>query len=318
MFDCGIAQAFDRAMIPSPLRSAFALIVCSACLHGASEPLKLWPGAAPGEKPGAPKNDETGKLSDYKVGGRPILILSSISDPTLTVYRPAPEKDTGAAVVVFPGGGYYILAIDHEGTEACEWLNSVGVTAVLVKYRVPRREGRLPYAAPLEDAQRAVGIVRLHAAEWGIDPKRVGVMGFSAGGNLCAVLSAKAGSRTYPRVDAADDQSCRPDFQILVYPAYLVPDNDLYTLAPEVAVTPKTPPAFMVMAEDDGIHVEGILAYGTALKKAGVPFELHAYPTGGHGFGLRPTGNPALEWPSRAEEWMRYAGFLGPKAPAKP
>ena len=305
-------------MNPIPLRCALALALGAACLAAEPEPMNLWPGAAPGEKPGAPKNDEKGKLSDYNVAGRPILILSHISDPTLAVYRPAPDKDTGAAVVVFPGGGYYILAIDHEGTEACSWLNSIGVTAVLVKYRVPRREGRPPYAAPLEDAQRAVGIVRLHAAEWGIDPKRVGVMGFSAGGNLCAVLSAKSGARTYPRVDAADDQPCRPDFQILVYPAYLVPDNDLYTLAPEVAVTPSTPPAFMVMAEDDGIHVENILAYGSALKKAGVPFELHAYPTGGHGFGLRPTGNPATAWPQRAEEWMRYAGLLGGKAAPKP
>ncbi len=298
-------------------RWVLAGVLGAVCLNAEPLPMKLWNGTAPGEKPGAPANDEKGKKSDYNVAGRPILILSSISDPTLAVYKPAPEKDTGAAVVVFPGGGYYILAIDHEGTEACAWLNSIGVTAVLVKYRVPRREGRAPYAAPLEDAQRAFGIVRSHATEWGIDPKRVGVMGFSAGGNLCAVLSANSASRTYPRVDSADDLSCRPDFQILVYPAYLVPDNDLYTLAPEVAVTAATPPTFMVMAEDDGIHVENILAYGIALKKAAVPFELHAYPSGGHGFGLRPTGNPATSWSSRAEEWLRYNGFLGAKGASK-
>jgi len=304
-------------MNPFSRRWALAWVLGGVCLNAEPVPMKLWNGAAPGEKPGAPANDEKGKKSDYNVAGRPILILSAISDPTLAVYKPAPEKDTGAAVVVFPGGGYYILAIDHEGTEACAWLNSIGVTAVLVKYRVPRREGRAPYAAPLEDAQRAVGLVRSHATEWGIDPKRVGVMGFSAGGNLCAVLSANSGSRTYPRVDSADDLSCRPDFQILVYPAYLVPDNDLYTLAPEVAVTAATPPTFMVMAEDDGIHVENILAYGIALKKAAVPFELHAYPTGGHGFGLRPTGNPATLWASRAEEWLRYSGLLGGKGASK-
>ncbi len=275
--------------------------------------MDLWPGDAPGEKTGAAKKNDTGKPSDYLVAGRPILIISNISEPTLEVFRPAKATDTGATVVVFPGGGYYILAIDHEGTEACEWLNSIGETAVLVKYRVPRREGLAPYAAPLQDAQRAVGIVRTHAVEWGLDPKRIGVMGFSAGGNLCAVLSSKAAARTYPRADASDDASCRPDFQLLIYPAYLVPDNDLYRLAPEVAVTEATPPTFMVMAVDDGIHVENVLSYAIALKAAKVPFELHVYPTGGHGFGLRPTGNPATLWPMRAADWLKGRGLLEKK-----
>ena len=138
-------------------------------------------------------------------------------------------------------------------------------------------------------------------------------MGFSAGGNLCAVLSSKAAARTYARVDAADDVSCRPDFQLLIYPAYLVPDNDLYQLAPEVAVTAATPPTFMVMAVDDGIHVENVLSYGIALKSAKVPFELHVYPTGGHGFGLRPTANPATHWPAQAADWLKSQGLLGKK-----
>jgi len=161
--------------------------------------------------------------------------------------------------------------------------------------------------------QRAVGIVRAHASEWRIDPKRIGVMGFSAGGNLCAVLSSKAAERTYPRVDGSDDVSCGPDFQLLIYPAYLVPDNDLHTLAPEVAVSAATPPSFMVMAVDDPIHVENVLAYAGALKEAKVPFELHVYPKGGHGYGLRPDGNTVTSWPARAENWLRSRGLLDRK-----
>jgi acetyl esterase/lipase len=292
---------------------ACALVVAAVCANAQPVPVRLWPGDAPGEKAGSPKKEETSAPGDHLTAGRPIVVVGNVTDPTLAVYKPAPEKDTGTTVVVFPGGGYYILAFDLEGTEACAWLNSVGVTAVLVKYRVPRREGLAPYAAPLQDAQRAVGIVRARAAEWGLDPKRIGVMGFSAGGNLCAVLSSKAGERTYPRVDGSDDVSCRPDFQLLIYPAYLVPDNDLHTLAPEVAVNAATPPSFMVMAVDDPIHVENVLSYSGALKEAKVPFELHVYPQGGHGYGLRPDGKPVTSWPSRAEDWLRSRGLLGGK-----
>ena len=290
-----------------------AMVLTAVCASAQPVPTRLWPGDAPGEKAGAPKKPETIAPADYLKAGRPLSILSNVSDPTLAVYKPAPEKDTGTTVVVFPGGGYYILAIDLEGTEACAWLNSIGATAVLVKYRVPRREGLAPYAAPLQDAQRAVGIVRAHASEWRIDPKRIGVMGFSAGGNLCAVLSSKAAERTYPRVDGSDDVSCGPDFQLLIYPAYLVPDNDLHTLAPEVAVSAATPPSFMVMAVDDPIHVENVLAYAGALKEAKVPFELHVYPKGGHGYGLRPDGNTVTSWPARAENWLRSRGLLDRK-----
>jgi acetyl esterase/lipase len=216
-------------------------------------------------------------------------------------------------VLVCPGGGFYILAMDLEGTEVCEWLNSIGVTGILLKYRVPRREGRPPVAAPLEDAQRAMGIVRSRAAEWAIDPKRIGALGFSAGGELVAALCAGSGARGYARVDAFDDVGCLPDFQVLVYPAYLVPAGGSAP-DPDVAVTSRTPPTFLVMAEDDPlVGVSSSLGYAQALASSKVPLELHVYPTGGHGFGLRPTRETVTAWPQLAAEWMQGRGFLKPR-----
>jgi len=192
----------------------------------------------------------------------------------------------------------------------CEWLNSIGVTGVLLKYRVPKREGRPAYAAPLQDAQRAVGLVRSRAKEWAIDPQRIGVLGFSAGGHLCATLSA-AGGRTYPRVDDADDVSCHPDFQLLIYPGGLVKEGGGRQMGPEVTVARTTPPTFLVMAQDDPVRVENVLAYALAVQEAGVPMELHVYPTGRHGYGLRPTKDYVTTWPQRAADWMRSLGLLG-------
>ena len=289
------------------MRFAFALLAAGVC-HGAeSPPIPLWPGAAPGETGGIGEEHNSAK----KIGGKPIITLTDVSTPTLTLNRALPYKDTGATVIVYPGGGYYILALDLEGTEVCAWLNSIGVNAVLVKYRVPMRKGLAPDAAALQDAQRATSIVRSKAAEWGIDPNRVGVLGFSAGGNLCAVLSAST-ARTYPRVDAADDMSFHPDFQILIYPAYLVKDGG-YEVKPNVAVTAATPQSFLVMAEDDPIHVENVFGYAMALKAANIPMELHVYPTGGHGYGLRPTADNVTTWPDRAADWMRSRGLLQAK-----
>ncbi|HVR36578.1 MAG TPA: alpha/beta hydrolase [Methylomirabilota bacterium] len=194
--------------------------------------------------------------------------------------------------------------------EVCEWLNSMGVTGVLVKYRVPRREGRERYAAPLEDAQRALGLVRHRAAELGIDPERIGVLGFSAGGHLAAALSTNHESRTYDRVDAADAVSCRPDFTVLVYPGYLVVREEGDRVSPELEVTAETPPTFLVMAQDDGVRVENALFYYLALERAGVPSELHVYATGGHGYGLRRTRELVTTWPDRVVDWMRINGWL--------
>lgn len=303
-------MTFPRCVKPHVVRYALGLLGAGMCLGSESPPLKLWPGAAPGEKGGLAPEKDTTTSKDNLIAGRPVIRIGNVSDPTITVYRPDADKDTGAAVVVCPGGGYYILAMDLEGTEVCQWLNSVGVTGVLLKYRVPRREGQPVYAAPLQDAQRAVGVVRSHAGEWGVDPARVGVLGFSAGGDLCAVLSANNARRTYPAVDGADEMSCRPDFQILVYPGGLVKDNAGYVLAPEVAVTARTPPTFLVMALDDPVKVENVMGYAMALKEAKVPMELHVYPTGGHGYGLRPTKDYVTTWPQRATDWMRSRGLL--------
>jgi acetyl esterase/lipase len=264
----------------------------------------------PGDKGGLGAEADTDKPTDKLVGGRSVMKIANVSDPTIAVYRPQADKDTGAAVLVCPGGGYYILALDLEGTEVCEWLNSIGVTGVLLKYRVPRREGRPYYEAPLQDARRAMGIVRSRASEWGIDPKRVGVLGFSAGGNLASALGAATGPRSYPRVDGADDASSRPDFEILIYPGYLVVDGGGYWVNPEVAVMGATPPTFLTMAQDDPVGVANVMGYAMALQQAKVPMELHVYPTGGHGYGLRPTKDFVTTWPQRAADWMRSRGLL--------
>lgn len=277
------------------------------------KPIALWPGAAPGDKGDlGEEKDTTGEAERNGDPKKYIVRLGNVSQPTITVYQPPKEKDTGAAVVVAPGGGYSILAMNLEGTEVCKWLNSVGVTGVLLKYRVPARKDRERYAAPLQDAQRALRIVRHRAKEWGIDRARIGILGFSAGGHLSAVLCANSETRTYPEVDAADKESCRPDFLILIYPAYLATD-DLAHSAPEVKVTPNTPPTFLAMTQDDPVRVEGALMYALALKQAKVPFELHVYPTGGHGYGLRPSNNLVSQWPQRVEGWLTTQGWLKPR-----
>jgi acetyl esterase/lipase len=240
--------------------------------------------------------------------------LSHVSVPTFALYRPAPDRDTGAAVVVCPGGGYGILAIDLEGTEVCQWLNSLGITGVLLKYRVPAPAGKPPYQAPLQDAQRALGLVRSHAAEWKMDARRIGIIGFSAGGDLAALTSTQFGHRTYSPVDQADYVSCRPDFVLLVYPGRLVLKSGP-ELAPELTITSNTPATFLVQTCDDPVHVENSLFYGLALKKAGVPVEMHIFARGGHGYGLRSSENAVSSWPLRAEEWMRGLGVLPGKGP---
>ncbi len=301
------------------LRSTFACAGLAALLISApafaSQPIqviKLWPGTAPGDKGDiGPERDMT-KPKDGLVGGKPVIRLGNVTKPTIALYRPAPEKDTGTAVVVCPGGGYSILAMDLEGTEVCHWLNSIGVTGVLLKYRVPARAGRPRYAAALQDVQRAMGIVRSRAVEWGINRNRIGVLGFSAGGNLGALVSNDYEKRTYSVLDAADQTSCRPDFAILIYPAYLAVKSEPGKLAPELKVTRNTPPTFLVQAEDDPVGVENAIYYALALHKAHVSCELHVYPKGGHGYGLRPSKNLVTTWPQRATDWLRHAGLLTP------
>jgi len=286
------------------------LITLAPLAAGAAEPMPLWPQTAPGEHGDIGVEHDTTKPDGGLVGGKRVIRLGDVSAPNLTVYRPQPARDTGAAVLVCPGGGYQILAMDLEGTEVCEWLNSIGVTGVLLKYRVPARKGLEHYTAALQDAQRAMSLVRDHAAEWKLDPRRIGIMGFSAGGHLSAAASTRFTQRAYEPVDAADQVSCRPDFTLLIYPAYLVrqtgPD-----LSPELTVTSNTPPTFLFQAEDDhSVPVEGSLFYYLALKQAKVPAELHLFATGGHGFGLRGPDATAQTWPKLAEVWLRGRGVL--------
>jgi acetyl esterase/lipase len=270
----------------------------------------LWPGKAPGEKGDIGPEADTTKASDNMVAGQRVVRLGKVSEPTISIYRPPAEKDTGAAVMVCPGGGYHILAMDLEGTEVCQWLNSIGITGVLLKYRVPRRQGLEKHAAPGQDAQRALGIIRQRASEWRINPQRIGGLGFSAGGHLAAWLSTNYERRTYDKVDAADEASCRPDFAVLVYPGYLTVKEENDQVAPDLNITSNTPPAFIVMSQDDPVRVENALGYALALKKAKVPFEMHVYPTGGHGYGLRSSEHAVTTWPQRAGEWMRGLGLL--------
>jgi acetyl esterase/lipase len=273
--------------------------------------LPVWPGAAPGARADLPPEADTTTAKDRLIAARPVVRLGNVSEPTLTLYK-AKGKSSGAgpAVVVFPGGGYSILAMDLEGTEVCDWLNAAGVTCVLLKYRVPDTGPYPKSPAALQDAQRAMGLVREHAAEWGIDAKRVGVLGFSAGGHLAAALSTHFEQRLYNPVDAADKLSCRPDFAIVIYPGYLALEDKNFAANPDINPTADTPPTFLVQAEDDTVHVENALVYFQQLKNAKVPAELHIYAQGGHGYGLRRTELPVTTWPEAAEKWLHTIGAL--------
>ncbi|MEA9556825.1 alpha/beta hydrolase [Xanthomonas nasturtii] len=288
--------------------------------------IPLWPQAVP-DALRNPKPEMVGTGE----GRFPWTKVSDVSRPTMTVYLPK-NRNTGAAVLVFPGGGYQVLAMDLEGTEICDWLTGRGITFVLLKYRVPNsgptwvNGGRYypKIQTALQDAQRTLGLVRLHAVEWRIDPHKVGVIGFSAGGHLVAAASTHFAKRTYQPVDAADAESCRPDFAIAVYPGHLWAHEDEdhakrdpthLQLRPDITVSADTPPTFLLQAEDD--EVDGVtqsLAYYVALKQAGVPTEMHLYAQGGHAFGLRAKGLPIAHWPSLVETWLGTIGVLAPAA----
>jgi len=265
--------------------------------------IPIWPVAPDATPvPGPEFAETTTKL----FAGKPAVVVNNVAKPTMTVYSPK-GKNTGAAVVVFPGGGYNVLAIDLEGTEVCDWLTSKGITGVLLKYRVPTPKTG-PYGEStqaLQDAQRTVGLVRFHAAKWHIDPHKIGVLGFSAGGHMVTAMSTHF-ERAYPPIDAADKESCRPDFAIVLYPGHLWKRGGDLELNPNVPVTSNTPPTFIVQAEDDPVDpVENSLVYFRALKRAGVPVEMHLYAEGGHAFGLRRTEHPITRWPELAETWLQ-------------
>ncbi len=284
-----------------------ALLAMSASIHAAPlEPIPLWPQGVPGEADLKLPDESIELKGDYQ-----IQIMSNVSQPTLTVYPAA--NPNGAAVIVCPGGGYNILAYSHEGTEICEWLNSLGVTAGLLKYRVPRREGLEKHAAPLQDAQRAIGLMRSRAAEWKVDPARVGILGFSAGGHLATMALTSDGTRSYEADPAIDAASPVPDFAILVYAAYLLDEKNPDVLSPEVKVTAQTPPAFLVIAHDDKKFVEGNARFYIEMLRQDRACELHIFAKGGHGFGFKNTPEEIRQWPALAGKWMEAQGLFGAK-----
>jgi acetyl esterase/lipase len=292
------------------MKRFYLLLLVAGIMHAplfSQEEIRLFPDGAPGEAAGFP--EETADDSGGKVAGETVTRVGNVSVPMITIYQPVQELACGTAMIVCPGGGYNILAYDLEGTEICEWLNDLGITAILLKYRVPRREGREKQEAPLQDAQRAISYVRAHSEKLNVHPERIGIMGFSAGAHLSTMVSNSHQERTYPVVDAVDQASMRPDFCLLVYPAYL--DGKTFgALAPEIKVTAKTPPTMLVQAEDDKSFINSSLFYYYALKEAGVPAVMHLYSEGGHGYGLRDTKAVVNEWPDRAETWMRSLGLI--------
>jgi acetyl esterase/lipase len=282
----------------------------------AEDPLivDLWPGKAPGDAGIA--REESSRIYDSPLVG-PTKLISNVSRPTLTVYMPAEEKNTGAAMIVCPGGGYWNLFWELEGEEVVQWLNSIGMTGIILKYRVPRRPGEIegePAPGPLLDAQRAVSMVRSKSEEWGIDPQRIGMVGFSAGGHLALATATSFAQRKYERIDAIDDVSCRPDFAVLCYSGYLkAKDKD--EIAPGITIPADTPPILLAHANDDSPKVGGSDAEHSAfmyiaLKRAGVPVELHIYASGNHDFGVRQNDKLPSSWPGLCVNWLRSLKML--------
>lgn len=278
--------------------------------------VELWPGKVPDESGslGAEKNRMSPKLDRKQVEvTEPTRMVTNVSKPTLTIYRPAKDKDTGAAALICPGGGYWNLYWQLEGEEVATWLNSLGVTGIVLKYRVPRRPDEpkdQPARRPLQDAQRAVRLVRGKAKEWGIDPKRIGIIGFSAGGHLAFATATDFPKRSYEPIDDIDKISCRPDFAILAYPGYLkAKDKD--ELAAGLHIPAETPPIFLVHGDADIISepAHSVVAY-RALKRAGVSAELHIYAGAAHDFGVRPSDHPCSTWTQSCANWLRHQGFL--------
>ena len=275
----------------------------------ADEPitLKLWPDGPPTAM--VSKSDATVKLIESYGGARPNRV-TDVSDPTITVFRP--EKPNGASVIVAPGGGFMFLSYAHEGTDVCEWLKSLGVTTVLLKYRTPTRDEREMYELPVQDAQRALGLVRQHAVEWKLDPKRVGLLGFSAGANLAGHAAWDRGPRTYAQQPELDDPR-GPDFLVFIYGGGFLDKNDQTKFRPGFSIPSDAPPVFFLVAHDDGANpIEAAMLY-MEYKKRDLSAELHICAKGGHGFGMRQDGRPINQWPQRCAEWMQSLGYLDTK-----
>jgi|SRR6185437_10670999 len=267
---------------------------------------KLWPEGVPSAK--VPKSEAT--IKAQLASPASATRVTDVTDPTIAVYRT--QKPNGTSMVVAPGGGYMFLSYENEGSKVCEWLNSIGVTAALLKYRTPTRDEKDPYVMPVQDALRAIGIVRHHAAEWGLDPKRVGLLGFSAGGNLTGHAAWDRGPRTYPQKADLDDPR-GPDFIVFIYGGGFLDKDDKTKFRPGFSVPADAPPAFFLVAHDDKTNpVETVMLY-LEYTKLHIPAEVHICTKGGHGFGMRKAGNPINDWPQRCADWMNSMGYLTAK-----
>jgi acetyl esterase/lipase len=282
--------------------------------------VELWPGKVPDETAdlGPEKTRLSQKMSSKQVEvTEQTRLVTNVSRPTLTICRPPKDKDTGTAMLICPGGGYWDLYWQLEGEEVAAWLNSLGVTGIILKYRVPRRPDDIkgePARRPLQDAQRAVSLVRSKAEAWGIAPARIGMVGFSAGGHLVIATATGFEKRAYEPVDDIDQVSCRPDFAILAYPGYLKP-KDKDELSPGLSIPAGTPPVFLAHGGADLISPpEHSVVLYLALRKAGVPAELHVYAGAAHDFAVRPSDHPCSTWTRSCADWLRHQGFLKPGA----
>ncbi|MCC2669965.1 MAG: esterase/lipase [Armatimonadetes bacterium] len=289
-----------------------AALLAPALAAGEGTTVRLWSGKAPGEQAAI----EPEKADRSAANPAEIQRVSNVTDPTLAVFPAPAEKRTGAALIIAPGGAYQFLSWAHEGEEIARWFNGQGVTAFVLKYRVPTRSFDPGNKLALMDAERSVSLVRSRAKEWGVDPAKIGFLGFSAGGHLGVNLENNWKQRAYEAADAADQTSCRPDFVALIYPGGMMDKNDPTKLAPGMAPAADTPPTFIAVAGDDKGCAEPSARYWLALRAAGVQSELHAYASGGHGFGMRSRAGTAATWPERCAEWMRTIAVL-PKAEAK-
>jgi len=309
--------------------TALGLLLITTLATAQQPVLPLWPHGAPEPPLNASAEVDVTKPTDAPINGHATVRLTNVSTPTMTVYQPASDKNTGTAALVFPGGGYARLAWTGEGTDVCEWLTNVGITCLLVKYRVPQPTGEAGHYpqdfADLEDAQQAMRLAKAHAGEWHIDPKKIGVIGFSAGGNLAVLLSNHADDRHIESTPAVQDipgytqgsgltltgtAEARPAFVIAGYPAYLALADDPKTLNPVYAPGKLTPPTFLIAAENDVHYGFNSPLYYQSLTAARVPAELHMYATGGHGFGVHPPNQPEEHWTRLADAWLRSIHML--------
>lgn len=289
----------------------FGLLVGWVHLIAAQETeFEIWPKGLPADaKPLSPEIVENAQQRNSAER------IFHVQTPTLSVYRPEPADANGCAVIVCPGGGYNMLAWAKEGVEVARWFNSIGVTAFVLKYRVPRRDPDRIHWEPMQDIQRSIRLVRGNAKAWGIDPNRLGVLGFSAGGHLTVMAGVQYGVPAYTKVDAVDELSCRPDFICPIYAAYLADGyrDDVVELGRLVAITEETPPTFMAVTWDDKMRGAQAALMLAELKKNNVMGELHVYSKGGHGYGMRDTGSPVSEWNDDLANWLKSSGFMEAK-----